>query len=119
VHDEPYEPGEAGLEPLTAEEREDVLDDIADLEIYQALLGPAGIRGLVIECDDCRRPHFFDWELLRDNLRHLLDAGRPHVHEPAFAPDPDRYVTWDYARGYADGTRDALSEADEAGDPDR
>ncbi len=37
-------------DPLTADERQDVLEDLADLAIYQALLTPLGIRGLVIEC---------------------------------------------------------------------
>lgn len=135
VHDEPIDPfnGDpadptAGLDdpgddatpdPLTDVERQDVLEDLADLEIYQALLAPIGVRGLVIECEDCREPHYFDWDLLRGNLRHLLNSGRPRVHEPAYDPDPDHYVTWDYARGYADGVHDTLSEGteDEPGAP--
>jgi hypothetical protein len=32
------------------------------------------------------------------------------VHEPAYDPDPDHYVTWEYARGYADGVHDTLTE---------
>jgi hypothetical protein len=100
-------------DPLTADERQDVLEDLADLAIYQALLTPLGVRGLVIECEDCHEPHYFDWDLLRGNLRHLLDSGRPRVHEPAFNPDPDHYVTWEYARGYADGIHDALADAAE------
>jgi hypothetical protein len=98
------------LDPLSEVERQDVLEDLADLEIYQALLGPIGIRGLVIECEDCHEPHYFDWDLLRGNLRHLLNSGRPRVHEPAYDPDPDHYVTWEYARGYADGVHDTLTE---------
>ena len=100
-------------EPLTETERQDVLEDLSDLEIYQALLSPTGIRGLVIECEDCHEPHYFDWDLLRGNLRHLLESGRPRVHEPAYDPDPDHYVTWEYARGYADGVHDTLREEDE------
>ncbi|MGH3742682.1 MAG: DUF5319 domain-containing protein [Micromonosporaceae bacterium] len=96
---------------LTPAERQDVLDDLADMEIYQALLAPTGIRGLVIDCDDCREPHYFDWDLLRGNLQHLLSSERARVHEPAYDPDPDHYVTWEYARGYADGVHDALAEA--------
>jgi hypothetical protein len=127
VHDEPLDPfrddpvdpvtdldDTDDLDPLSDEERRDVEEDLADLEIYQALLQPAGVRGLVIDCDDCREPHFFDWALLKANLRHLLDSGRPRVHEPAFDPDPDHYVTWDYARGYADGVHDTLGEDDNA-----
>ncbi|GIF65864.1 hypothetical protein Ais01nite_38990 [Asanoa ishikariensis] len=107
------------LDPLTEVERQDVLEDLADLEVYQALLGPVGIRGLVIECEDCHEPHYFDWDLLRGNLRHLLSSGRPRVHEPAYDPDPDHYVTWEYAKGYADGVHDTLAdEADEADDPE-
>jgi hypothetical protein len=97
-------------EPLGGAEREDVLEDLADLEIYQALLAPVGVRGLVIECEDCHEPHYFDWDLLGSNLRHLLESGRPRVHEPAYDPDPEHYVTWDYARGYTDGVHDTLDD---------
>ncbi len=100
----------AESEPLTDAERQDVLEDLSDLEVYQALLSPTGIRGLVIECEDCHEPHYFDWDLLRGNLRHLLSCGLPRVHEPAYDPDPDHYVTWEYARGYADGVHDTLTE---------
>lgn len=131
MHDEPIDPfarepigftGEPDPtddadESLTVDERQDVVDDLADLEIYQALLTPLGIRGLVIECEDCHQPHYFDWDLLRANLRQLLDSGRPRVHEPAFDPDPDHYVTWEYARGYADGVHDALAETGENDTP--
>jgi hypothetical protein len=128
VHDEPIDPFASDPtdpadeidadnvedDSLTVDERQDVIEDLADLEIYQALLTPLGIRGLVIDCEDCHQPHYFDWDLLRGNLRQLLDSGRPRVHEPAFDPDPDHYVTWEYARGYADGVHDALT--DPAGD---
>lgn len=128
MHDEPLDPftgdpadpaaelddlESEAIEPLSPAEREDVLEDLADLEIYQALLAPVGIRGLVIECEDCHEPHYFDWDLLRGNLKHLLDSGRPRIHEPAYDPDPEHYVTWEYARGYADGVHDALAESAE------
>ena len=92
--------------PLTPLEREDVLEDLEDLEIFEVLLTPRGVRGLVVDCEDCREPHYFAWDLLRGNLRHLLDSGASRVHEPAFAPDPSKYVTWDYARGFADAALD-------------
>jgi hypothetical protein len=101
--------------PLSPDEREDVLTDLSDLEVYRALLEPRGVRGLVVDCDDCDEPHYFGWDLLRSNLRHLLDEGRTRVHEPAFAPDPAEYVSWDYARGYSDG---ALEAAESASDDD-
>jgi hypothetical protein len=100
-------------EPLTPAERQDVLEDLADLEVYEALLEPRGVRGLVVDCDDCRVPHYFDWDLLRSNLRHLVDVGESRVHEPAFDPDPADYVTWEYARGYVDGIQDAAEEDEE------
>jgi hypothetical protein len=125
VHEEPIDPfaGDPGdpsaeldpeepSDPLSEDEKQDVLDDLEDLELYQTLLEPSGIRGLVVDCEDCREPHYFNWELLRANLRHLLDDGRPRVHEPAFNPDPEHYVTWDYARGYTDGVQDTLTAED-------
>ena len=100
------------VEPLSPSEREDVLADLEDLEIYQALLEPRGYRGLVVDCEDCGESHYFAWDLLRGNLRHLLDAGQTRVHEPAFDPDPADYVTWEYARGFADATREAAEDAE-------
>jgi hypothetical protein len=91
------------LEPLSPQEREDVLADLEDLEVFQALLEPRGVRGLVVDCTDCEEPHYFEWALLRANLRGLLDEGSANVHEPAWDPDPAEYVSWDYARGFADG----------------
>lgn len=96
-----------GSSPLTSGEREDVLADIADLEVFKALLEPLGIKGLTVDCDDCGKPHYIDWDLLHGNLRHLLDEGLPRVHEPALAPDPTDYVSWEYARGYVDGVIDS------------
>lgn len=93
--------------PLSAEEREGLLEDLEDLEIFQTLLESRGVRGLVVDCEDCHEAHYFAWELLRGNLRSLLDAGSPHVHEPAYSPDPTDYVSWDYARGFADGVLSA------------
>ncbi|HVF04921.1 MAG TPA: DUF5319 domain-containing protein [Frankiaceae bacterium] len=118
--DDPADPAgmlddEEAVAPLSPEEREDVLADLSDLEVYRALLEPRGVRGLVVDCDDCDEPHFFGWDLLRANLRHLLDEGQTRVHEPAFSPDPADYVSWEYARGYADG---ALEAAESASDDD-
>ena len=90
------------LAPLTADEEAEITADLADLEVFQVLLEPRGVRGLVVDCQDCEEPHYFAWDLLRSNLRHLLDEGQARVHEPAFSPDPSEYVSWDYARGFAD-----------------
>jgi len=113
--DDPEDPaaelGEDGDgEPLSPTEREEVLADLEDLEVFRALLEARGVRGLVVDCEDCREPHYFSWELLHGNLRHLLDVGQTRVHEPAFSPDPTQYVSWDYARGFADAILDEVED---------
>jgi hypothetical protein len=88
--------------PLTTDERADVEADLAELADFQQALQPVGVEGITVECADCGEQHFFAWDLMSANLQALLDEGRTQVHEPAFAPDPDAYVSWEYARGYAD-----------------
>jgi hypothetical protein len=100
------DPDDEDTEPLTAQEREEIVADLADLDGFEQLLAGRGIRGLVVDCQGCDEPHYFAWDLLRSNLRHLLEQGQTRVHEPAHAPDPDQYVSWDYARGYADAIMD-------------
>ncbi|KID32583.1 hypothetical protein HQ32_00452 [Prauserella sp. Am3] len=90
-------------EPISDEERSELLADLADLAVYQALLEPRGVRGIVVDCGECDLPHYHDWHLLRASLEQLLADGRMRPHEPAFDPDPADYVTWDYCRGFADG----------------
>lgn len=89
-------------QPLSDDERVDVLADLAELAEFRTTLDPHGIDGITVECGDCGEQHFFGWDLMAANLRALLGEGRTHVHEPAFAPDQDAYVSWDYARGYTD-----------------
>ena len=75
------------------------------------LLGHRGIRGLVVCCEDCKQDHYHDWDMLRANLLQLLVDGTVRPHEPAYDPQPDAYVTWDYCRGYADASMNgALSD---------
>ena len=100
-------------EPLSPAEREDVLADLEDLEVFRTLLEPRSVRGLVVDCEDCQEPHYFGWDLLHSNLRHLLDLGQMRVHEPAFDPDPAQYVSWDYARGFADGVLDTAENSED------
>jgi Family of unknown function (DUF5319) len=92
-------------QPLTAEERLDVQADLAELLEFRATLEPQGVEGITVDCGDCGEQHYFGWDLMSANLRALLGEGRTHVHEPAFAPDPDAYVSWDYARGYTDAVQ--------------
>jgi len=89
-------------EPLSEEERADVRSDLQELAEFRAALEPRGIEGISVECSDCGEQHYFSWDLMSANLRALLGQGRTHVHEPAFDPRPEAYVTWDYARGYTD-----------------
>ena len=49
-------------------------------------------------------------QLLRQNLRQLLDVGQLGAHEPAFEPDPADYVTWEYAKGFVDGVLSSSEE---------
>ena len=95
------EPG-GPAEPLSDVEREGLVADLDAVGEFRRLLVPRGVRGLVVECDDCGELHYFGWDLMAENLRALLGEGRSRVHEPAYAPDPADYVSWDYARGYVD-----------------
>ena len=108
-----FGPGDpAATPPLTMEERAGVLDDLAELEVFRTLLEPSGIKGIGVDCPDCDEEHHVDWALMQANLRQLLDEGQTGRHEPPFDPDPDDYVSWDYASGYADGVA-AAAERDE------
>jgi hypothetical protein len=89
-------------QPLTDDERADVQADLAELQDFRATLAPIGVEGITVECADCGEQHYFGWDLMEANLLALLGEGRTHVHEPAFAPDQEAYVSWDYARGYTD-----------------
>ena len=109
---------EATSEPLSPQDREEIVTDLGDLEVFQTLLAPRGVRGLVVDCAECQAPHYFAWELLRQNLRQLLDAGHVRAHEPAFDPNPADYVAWDYATGFVDGVLAASENEEQTGSDD-
>jgi Family of unknown function (DUF5319) len=90
-------------QPVSDEDRAEILNDLADLAVYQTLLETRGINGVVVDCGECQEPHYHDWALLRASLEQLLTDGRMRPHEPAYDPDPAAYVTWEYCRGFADG----------------
>lgn len=90
-------------EEIDAEEREALQQDLVDVNTLKSVLAQRGIKGVVVYCPDCEDDHFLGWDLLADNLRQILESGEPPVHEPAWEPDPDEYVTWDYALGFLDG----------------
>ena len=116
--DDPQDPSSAldAIEPgqpLDPQERSAVEADLADLAVYEALLAHKGVRGLVVSCDECQQDHYHDWDMLRANLLQLLVDGTVRPHEPAYDPEPDAYVTWDYCRGYADASlNEATSDSD-------
>jgi|SRR4249919_164270 hypothetical protein len=101
---EPYE--------LTDEERRDVEADLIDLSAMRVVFEPQSVKGVMIACQDCGANHFYEWELLRDNLEHMLKTGEPRMHEPAFAIAEDEYIQWDYGKGYVDALADAGLEPD-------
>jgi hypothetical protein len=107
--DDPNDPakefasGDEPGEPMNPDERSELLADLSDLAVYQALLEPRGIRGIVVDCGECDQPHYHDWRLLRASLEQLLADGQMRPHEPAYDPNPADYVSWDYCRGFADG----------------
>ncbi len=103
MDDELGQPGEPEEAPLDDDEREMLHQDLVDVQALKELLGPKGIKGVVFYCPDCDEDHYLAWDLLAGNLKELLDAGESPIHEPAFQPDPDEYVSWDYARGFLDG----------------
>jgi hypothetical protein len=94
-------------EPLSDDERSAVLGDLEELAEFRRALESCGVNGISVECGDCGELHLFSWDLMAANLGALLGEGRTHVHEPAFNPNPESYVSWDYARGYADATEAA------------
>jgi hypothetical protein len=105
--DEGYDDDLAGqTRPLAGHESALVRQDLRDLVQFEETFAAEGFRGVAIFCQDCVEEHYYTWEMMRENLRSLLETGETPVHEPAFSPDPDDYVPWEYARGYVDALAD-------------
>lgn len=98
---------EFGGEGLDDHESALVRQDLTDLEQFEITFGAEGFRGVAVYCRDCQEEHYYPWDMLRENLHVLLATGETPVHEPAFEPDPEAYVQWEYAQGYVDALRDA------------
>jgi hypothetical protein len=103
-HEEPID--------LSPEERRDIEADLDDLAAMRTVFSPQGVKGVVIACQDCGSNHFFEWELLRDNLEQMLTTGEPRPHEPAFELAESEYIQWDYGKGYVDALADTGLEPD-------
>ena len=112
--DEAPEPEGNEAEPLDEEEREDIEEDLDDLKAMRSVFESQGMRGVIVACPDCGSDHYYDWELLRDSLEHMLETGEPRMHEPAFEPKEEDYVAWDYGKGYVDALADAGLNGQEA-----
>ncbi len=112
-YEEPYGGGD-GDEPveLTVQEREDIAADLEDLTAMRGIFAPQGVKGVVIACQDCGANHYYEWDLIRDNLEHMLETGEPRMHEPAWNIQEDEYIQWDYGKGYIDALADAGLEPD-------
>ncbi|HZE50985.1 MAG TPA: DUF5319 family protein, partial [Jatrophihabitantaceae bacterium] len=57
------------IEPLSDDERAEVLGDLHELAEFRRALAPRGVLGVAVECADCGEQHFFSWELMAANLR--------------------------------------------------
>lgn len=106
------EPEDAAPRPLDREERESVQADLQDLSSMRSVFEPQGAKGVVIACSECGANHYYDWELLRESLEHMLQTGEPRMHEPAYEPREDDYVIWDYGKGYVDALADVGVDGD-------
>lgn len=91
------------VEPLSAQERVGVIRDLAQVREFKDVLRPRGILGIYFLCDDCEEMHYYDWEIMEQNMVATLNGELPPVHEPSAQPNIDAYVPWDYALGYLDG----------------
>jgi hypothetical protein len=98
-----------GLEP---DEEENVRADLGDLHGMRNVFAGQGVKGVVISCPDCGEDHFYEWDLLKENLEHMLEFGEPRMHEPAFEVREEEYIRWDYGRGYVDALADTGLEPD-------
>jgi len=106
------EPDEPGPYELTTDERRDIEADLQDLDAMRTLFEHRSVKGVVIACQDCGANHYYEWDLLRDNLRHMLETGEPRMHEPAFDIYEDEYIQWDYGKGYVDALVEVGLEPD-------
>lgn len=103
------EPEPVRLEPA---EEESVRADLEDLDGMRRVFAQQDVKGVVIACPDCGENHFYEWELLKENLEHMLQTGEPRMHEPAFEVHEDEYIQWDYGKGYIDALGDTGLEPD-------
>ena len=98
-----------GLEP---EEAQNIRADLEDLEGMRRTFQAQGVKGVVIVCERCEENHYYEWDLLLENLEHMLQTGESQMHEPAFEVREEEYIQWDYGKGYVDALADTGLEPD-------
>ncbi|SDM11496.1 hypothetical protein SAMN04488535_1973 [Corynebacterium mycetoides] len=106
--DDPNDPAsfiedDEAVEPLSDSERVAVIRDLAQVREFKDVLGPRGLQGIYFQCEDCEEMHYYDWEIMEQNMIASLNGELPPVHEPSAQPNVEAYVPWDYALGYLDG----------------
>ncbi|MDK7148388.1 DUF5319 domain-containing protein [Corynebacterium kroppenstedtii] len=97
------------MEPLTDEEKGEVIIELHHVREMQRVLTPLGIRGVEMLCDDCEELHYYDWGILINNLLALYNHEQPPIHEPSAKPNPDEYAPWDYCLGFLDGLNHGIA----------
>lgn len=91
------------VEPLSMQERAEVMQDLTYVRDCKRRLRPRGIFGIYFQCEDCDQVHYYDWEIMEQNMLASLRGELPPVHEPSANPTIEAYVPWDYAMGFLDG----------------
>jgi predicted nucleic-acid-binding Zn-ribbon protein len=109
---EPLGEDESEVLGLDREDEENVRADLEDLSGMRQVFQVQGVKGVVIACPDCGENHYYEWELLHENLEYMLKTGEPRMHEPAFEVREDEYIQWDYGKGYIDALADTGLEPD-------
>jgi len=94
------------MRPLSVDEREDVLADLEDLEIFQRS-GAARRTRAGRRLPDCEEPTYFEWDLLRGNLQAVASTRVSRMSTSRRSSRIRRStVSWDYARGFSDAILD-------------
>ncbi len=84
-------------------ERDVIQQGVLDVSVLREVFGRQGFKGAAFCCEVCDQHHYLEWDLIAGNLQEVLDKGHLRAHEPAWGPDPQHYVSWDYACGLLDG----------------
>ncbi|WP_297191076.1 DUF5319 domain-containing protein [uncultured Corynebacterium sp.] len=90
-------------QPLSMEQRASLMEDLRWLGEFKKHIAPRGYRGIFFFCEDCRENHFYDWDILVDHYRAMLNGELSPVHEPGVGVRPEEYLPWDYCLGFVDG----------------